>query len=58
VHRADTHSHSGTGLGLPLAIELTKLHGGTFDISSAIGVGTSVTLLFPPSRTHRQATRA
>ena len=59
IHRADTYSHSGTGLGLPLAIELTKLHGGTVDITSAIGKGTCVTLQFPPSRTHRQAaTRA
>jgi PAS domain S-box-containing protein len=58
IHRADTYSHSGTGLGLPLAVELTKLHGGTVDITSAIGTGTCVTLHFPPSRTHRQATRA
>jgi signal transduction histidine kinase len=58
IHRADTYSHSGTGLGLPLSIELTKLHGGTVDITSAIGSGTCVTLQFPPNRTHRQATRA
>jgi len=58
IHRTETYSHSGTGLGLPLAIELTKLHGGTVEITSAIGAGTCVTMQFPANRTHRQATRA
>jgi PAS domain S-box-containing protein len=42
--------HAGTGLGLPLAIGLTELHGGTLKIQSIKGVGTTVTVAFPPSR--------
>ena len=42
--------HTGTGLGLPLAIGLTELHGGTLTIQSLKGVGTTVTVAFPPFR--------
>jgi PAS domain S-box-containing protein len=45
-----TRQHAGTGLGLPLAIGLTELHGGTLTIQSIKGVGTTVTVTFPPSR--------
>jgi PAS domain S-box-containing protein len=45
--------HNGTGLGLPLAIGLTELHGGTLTIQSLKGVGTTVTVAFPPSRSER-----
>jgi signal transduction histidine kinase len=45
-----TRLHAGTGLGLPLAIGLTELHGGTLTIQSIKGVGTTVTIGFPPSR--------
>ena len=34
----------GTGLGLPLAKALAELHGATFEIRSAPGQGTTVTL--------------
>src|SRR4029077_5935066 len=34
--------HAGTGLGLPLAIGLTELHGGTLTIQSIKGLGTTV----------------
>jgi signal transduction histidine kinase len=44
-------SHEGTGLGLPLAKQLVELHGGTFDLSSEVGVGTVVTLTLPAART-------
>jgi signal transduction histidine kinase len=43
--------HEGTGLGLPLARELVELHGGRFEIASAKGRGTTVTVTFPPERT-------
>jgi len=42
--------HAGTGLGLPLAIGLIELHGGTLTIQSIKGVGTTVTVAFPPAR--------
>jgi PAS domain S-box-containing protein len=42
--------HDGTGLGLPLAIGLTELHGGTLTIHSTKGVGTTVTVTFPRER--------
>jgi two-component system cell cycle sensor histidine kinase PleC len=49
-------SHPGTGLGLSLAIELTRLHGGTLEIRSAIGAGTSVTVDLPADRCVKQPT--
>jgi two-component system, cell cycle sensor histidine kinase PleC len=42
--------HPGTGLGLPLAIGLTELHGGHILIISEKGVGSTVTVCLP---THR-----
>jgi two-component system, cell cycle sensor histidine kinase PleC len=42
--------HAGTGLGLPLAIGLVELHGGTLTIESTKGSGTTVTIAFPPDR--------
>ena len=40
----------GTGLGLAISRELMRLHGGTLDLQSTIGRGTSVILTFPPTR--------
>jgi PAS domain S-box-containing protein len=42
--------HAGTGLGLPLAIGLVELHGGTLEIKSRKGEGTTVTVSFPAER--------
>ncbi len=39
--------HEGTGLGLPIAQALTKLHGGDMKVSSTKGVGTRVTIQIP-----------
>jgi signal transduction histidine kinase len=44
-------AHEGAGLGLPLAKLLTERHDGTLDISSSPGQGTTVTIIFPASRT-------
>lgn len=38
--------YEGTGLGLPLTKKLTELMGGTFEIKSEVGLGTTVTLVF------------
>jgi signal transduction histidine kinase len=41
----------GIGLGLPLAVKIIESeHGGRFDIESAVGVGTSVTIELPRKR--------
>lgn len=40
----------GLGLGLPLARELMKCHGGLLSLASGLGVGTRATLRFPPER--------
>jgi PAS domain S-box-containing protein len=50
VASAWTRKHDGTGLGLPLAVGLTELHGGTLTIRSTKGVGTTVTVAFPRER--------
>jgi PAS domain S-box-containing protein len=49
-----TRKHDGTGLGLPLAIGLTELHGGTLTIRSTKGVGTTVTVTFPRERSQSE----
>ena len=42
--------YEGTGLGLPLTKALVELHGGSLDLQSEVGVGTTVTIRFPASR--------
>ncbi len=44
------HSGEGTGLGLPLAAELAKLHGGSLTIESTPDRGTAVTVNIPAWR--------
>ncbi len=43
-------AHEGTGLGLPLAKSLIELHGGSLDLESKVGSGTTVTIRFPAER--------
>ena len=43
-------NHDGTGLGLPLSKSLTELHGGSLDLQSQLGVGTTVTVRLPAAR--------
>jgi two-component system, cell cycle sensor histidine kinase PleC len=40
----------GAGLGLPLAVRLTEMHGGSLNIESAPGEGTTVTVNLPAER--------
>ena len=46
-----TRTSEGTGLGLPLAKSLVEIHGGTLELASTFGEGTTVTIRFPPERT-------
>ena len=58
VGQTMTRDHQGTGLGLPLAIELAKTHGATTEVISAKSKGTRVNVDFPPARvSSRQAPR-
>jgi signal transduction histidine kinase len=54
VASAWSRKHPGTGLGLPLAIGLVQLHGGTLSIDSRKGIGTTVTVRLPPERVVQQ----
>ena len=47
--------HVGTGLGLPVSRSLMRLHGGEVVVTSALGVGTTMTALFPPERVLNRA---
>ncbi|CDO58253.1 Signal transduction histidine kinase [Candidatus Phaeomarinobacter ectocarpi] len=49
--RASAHrSSDGIGLGLTIVSAFMKQHGGTIEIDSSVGVGTTVRLIFPVSR--------
>lgn len=41
------HEQQGTGLGLVIAKRLTEMHGGTLNLDSTEGAGTTVTIRLP-----------
>jgi signal transduction histidine kinase len=47
VANDETRRHDGTGLGLPIVSALMKLHGGSLELESELGSGTTVSLHFP-----------
>ena len=44
-----SRKYEGVGLGLPLAKQLTELHGGQLELESSPGAGTKVTIILPPA---------
>jgi signal transduction histidine kinase len=50
VHSELNRKYEGTGLGLPLTKSLVELHGGSLDLQSRFGVGTTVTVRLPEER--------
>jgi signal transduction histidine kinase len=45
--RRESQEQQGVGLGLVIAKRLVELHGGTFSVTSTLGMGTSVTFTLP-----------
>ncbi len=53
-----TRQYEGSGLGLPLVKSLVEMHGGRFEIHSALGEGTMIRASFPPPPSARAALAA
>ena len=45
-----SRNYQGIGLGLPLAKRLVEFQGGSLDLQSDVGVGTTVTIRLPAAR--------
>ncbi|AKT42759.1 sensor histidine kinase [Chondromyces crocatus] len=50
VQGARGRSHEGSGIGLALVQELAKLHGGSIEVESSLGKGSTFTLTLPRGR--------
>ena len=50
LHGGFSSKASGTGLGLSICRHLIGAHGGTFDLTSAPGKGTTIRILFPAAQ--------
>ncbi|WP_162913078.1 sensor histidine kinase [Rhodospirillaceae bacterium SYSU D60014] len=50
IQNVYSREHKGTGLGLPICKALVELHGGSFEVASVPGQGTTVTIRLPPDR--------
>jgi signal transduction histidine kinase len=50
--------YQGAGLGLPIAKSIVELHGGTLEIDSEFGRGTTVVVVLPISASSETALNA
>ncbi len=57
VEGAHGRTHEGSGIGLALVQELTRLHGGRVDVESVFGEGTAFSITIPSGRAHLPADR-
>ncbi len=57
IEGAAGRTHEGTGIGLALVDELVRLHGGTVQVSSRPGAGTTFTVRIPFGSSHLPAER-
>ena len=57
IPNARARTHEGTGIGLALVRELVRLHGGQITVASAVGVGTTFTVVLPTGTAHLPADR-
>lgn len=55
IKNAKSRSHEGSGIGLALVQELTRLHGGAVHVQSQVGVGTTFTVEIPLGTAHLPA---
>jgi two-component system cell cycle sensor histidine kinase PleC len=53
-----TRAHEGSGLGLSITKELIEMHGGTMEIASEVGTGTTVSVLLPAQAVVKTAARS
>jgi signal transduction histidine kinase len=49
------HANNGAGIGLPLAKMLIEKHGGTLNVTSELGEGTTVSITLPGWRVNRES---
>ena len=57
VEGAQARTHEGTGIGLALVKDLVELHGGTVEVASTHGEGTTFTVRIPLGAAHLPAER-
>ncbi|WP_237165475.1 SpoIIE family protein phosphatase [Mycolicibacterium obuense] len=55
IENVAARSHEGSGIGLALVKELVELHGGTIDVDSTHGVGTTFDIRLPFGAAHLPA---
>jgi len=57
IRGAKSRTHEGTGIGLALVRELTRLHGGSVGVESEVGKGTTFAVRIPNGLAHLPADR-